>query len=182
MSKSARAQVPMVATGTSRETQQYLTFMVATELFAFGIRHIKEIIEYGHVTQVPMMPRFVRGVINLRGNVVPVVDLSARFNREPSLINKRSCIVIVELENGEGRQDVGVVVDSVCAVLEIDAADIEPPPSFGVRVRTEFIEGMGKVDGKFIILLNMDRVLSLEDVAQLEQLAQSADAALPEDS
>lgn len=147
--------------------EQYLTFTLSGEMFAMGIRHIKEIIEYGHLTTVPMMPEFIRGVINLRGAVVPVVDLSARFGRQPSETNRRSCIVIVEVVcNGE-QQDVGVVVDSVSEVLEILATEIEPPPSFGARIRTEFIRGMGKVDGRFVIILDVDQVLSVDEMATL---------------
>jgi purine-binding chemotaxis protein CheW len=146
---------------------QYLTFMLAGETFAIGILAIKEIIEYGSLTEVPMMPACVRGVINLRGAVVPVMDLLARFGRTPSAVSKRTCIVIVELQAGDERQVVGVVVDAVNEVLDIAPADIEPPPAFGARIRTDFIQGMGKVKGKFVILLNVDHVLSLDDLAAL---------------
>ena len=137
-------------------------------MFAVGILHIKEIIEYGTPTTVPMMPGFIRGVINLRGAVVPVVDLASRFGGAPSDVTRRTCIVIVELaaEDGETRV-LGVVVDAVSAVLEIAAADIEPAPSFGTRIRTDFIAGMAKVNGRFVILLDVDRVLSMEEMAVL---------------
>ena len=146
------------------EPAQYLTFMLAGETFAIGILAIKEIIEYGSLTEVPMMPACVRGVINLRGAVVPVMDLLARFGRTPSAVSKRTCIVIVELQAGDERQVVGVVVDAVNEVLDIAPADIEPPPAFGARIRTDFIQGMGKVKGKFVILLNVDHVLSMDDM------------------
>src|SRR5512135_3491928 len=101
------------------EEQQYLTFMLSGEMFALGILNIKEIIEYGSLTEVPMMPSFIRGVINLRGSVVPVVDLSARFGRERTQVSRRTCIVIVEVQGGDGtKQDIGVMVDSVSEVLE----------------------------------------------------------------
>lgn len=145
----------------SAEQTQYLTFMVAGEVFAIGILAIKEIIEYGAVTVVPMMPDCIRGVINLRGSVVPVMDLSARFGREPALVTKRTCIVIIEIEADGARQTLGVIVDAVNAVLDIPPSEIEPPPAFGTKIRTDFIQGMGKVNGKFVILLSVNRVLSL---------------------
>lgn len=157
---------------------QYLTFMLGGETFAIGILHIKEIIEYAGLTEVPMMPACIRGVINLRGAVVPVMDLSARFGKPSTAITKRSCIVIVEVESNGERQDMGVVVDAVNAVLEIPASEIEPAPSFGAKIRTEFIEGMGKVNGKFVILLDVNQVLSSEEVGALAQISAMAPDAL----
>jgi purine-binding chemotaxis protein CheW len=115
------------------------------------------------------MPDCVRGVINLRGAVVPVMDLSARFGRAPSSISKRSCIVIVEVANldGEGKQVLGMLVDAVNAVVEIAAGDIEPAPSFGTRIRPDFIAGIGKSNGKFVILLDIERVLSSEEIVEM---------------
>jgi purine-binding chemotaxis protein CheW len=156
---------------------QYLTFVLGGEVFAIGILIIKEIIEYGHLTTVPMMPECIRGVINLRGAVVPVIDLSARFGRKPSVPNKRTCIVIIEVQAEQGRQVVGVIVDAVNEVLEIAAGEIEPPPSFGTHIRTDFIRGMGKVDGRFVIILDTDRVLSVAELAGLRQVGADADAA-----
>lgn len=143
---------------------QYLTFMLGGESFAIGILAIKEIIEFGGVTEVPMMPACIRGVINLRGAVVPVMDLAVRFGRAATVAGKRSCIVIVEIEHEGEQQTVGVMVDAVNAVLEIAAADIEPAPSFGTRIQPDFIEGMGKVGGKFVILLQVQNVLSAEGI------------------
>ncbi len=145
---------------------QYLTFMLGTEVFAIGILAIKEIIEYGNLTEVPMMPDCVRGVINLRGAVVPVMDLSVRFGKPAGAVTKRTCIVIVETQREGQREVIGVVVDAVNAVLEISSEDIEPPPSFGPRIRTEFIEGLGKVNGKFVILLATERVLAIEGLTE----------------
>jgi purine-binding chemotaxis protein CheW len=155
-----------VAEAVPQEAAQYLTFMLAGEVFAVGILAVKEIIEYQKITEVPMMPECVRGVINLRGAVVPVVDLLARFGRPSSEVNKRTCIVIVEIhsiEDANERQIIGVVVDAVNEVLDIAPSDIEPAPAFGARIRTDFIQGMGKVQGKFIILLNVDHVLSIDE-------------------
>jgi len=159
------------------EEAQYLTFMLGGEMFAIGILGIKEILEYGQLTSVPMMPAFVRGVINLRGAVVPVVDLSARFGRQNSEVSRRSCIVIIEAESEDGTQDVGLMVDAVSAVLEIPANEIEPPPSFGARIRADFISGMAKVSGKFVIVLNVDRVLSVDEMAMLSEAGALEDAA-----
>lgn len=146
---------------------QYLTFMLGGEMLAVGILAVKEIIEYGNLTEVPMMPECIRGVINLRGAVVPVLDLSARFGKSPTAVTKRTCIVIVEIVSDGEQQVVGVVVDAVNAVLDIAASEIEPAPAFGAKIRTDFIEGMAKVNGKFIILLSLNQVLSLDEIGAL---------------
>lgn len=157
--------------GAETQIDQYLTFMLGGEIFAIGILSIKEIIEYSSLTEVPMMPACIRGVINLRGAVVPVIDLAVRFGRGPAPVTKRTCIVIIEvMVNGE-RQDIGVVVDAVNEVLEIPLADIEPPPSFGARIRTDFMRGMGKVNQKFVILLDVDHVLALDELAGVTEAA-----------
>lgn len=160
--------------GTTDHTQ-YLTFMVGGETFAIGILKIKEIIEYEVLTPVPMMPECIRGVINLRGAVVPVLDLSARFGRMVSAITRRTCIVVVEIGIGDESQDMGVIVDAVNAVIEIPFTEIEPPPAFGPRLRTDFIEGMGKIDGRFVILLDTGKVLSTEELSELTQMGMSPD-------
>ena len=161
---NAIAKLPAAATA---QAQQYLTFMLGGETYAMGILSIKEIIEYGNLTSVPRMPEFISGVINLRGAVVPVIDLGARFGKHAASITRRTCIVIVEVDNGEETQVVGVVVDAVNEVLEISAAEIEPSPSFGANIRADFIDGMGKIDNKFVILLNIQQVLSVEEIATL---------------
>ena len=153
--------------GENVEHSQYLTFLLAGETFAIGINGVKEIIEYGDLTTVPMMPAFIRGVINLRGSVVPVVDLSARFGKTICTVTKRTCIVIIEVQSVDEKHDVGMMVDAVSAVLDIPQSEIEPPPAFGARIRTDFIEGMGKVSGKFVIILNVDHVLSIEEMAEM---------------
>ncbi len=160
--------------GPAEQLGQYLTFVLGKEVLAIGILAIKEIIEYNHLTTVPMTPAYVRGVINLRGAVVPVIDLLVRFAKPSSPVTKRTCIVIIEIEAGGERHDIGIVVDTVNAVLDIPASEIEPPPSFGAHIRTEFIQGMGKVNGQFVILLAVNRVLAGEEMAAL---AQAADAA-----
>lgn len=165
-----------VAIVSQQDQQQYLTFMLGSEVFAIGILTIKEIIEYGQLTEVPMTPDFIRGVINLRGAVVPVVDLTARFGRKSAEVTRRTCIIIIEVTADDETNVVGVVVDAVNEVLEIPASEIEPPPAFGAKIRTDFIQGMGKVNGKFVILLEVGKVLSVEDLALLHQAGQDAAA------
>jgi len=152
---------------TEAAARQHLTFQLGGEMFAVDILHVKEIIEYGSVTEIPMMPVFIRGVINLRGSVVPVVDLSARFGARRTEVGRRTCIVIIEVSDGTIEQDVGLVVDSVSEVLDISEADIEPPPSFGARIRADFIAGMAKMQGTFVILLDIDKVLDANEIADL---------------
>ena len=146
---------------------QYLTFALGGEMFAVGILYVKEIIEFGNLTEIPMLPSFIRGVINLRGAVVPVIDLSARFGGKSTEVGRRTCIVIVEVADEEARHDIGIMVDAVSEVLDIPGSEIEPPPSFGAKIRADFIFGMGKVLGKFVIILNIDKVLSVEEIALL---------------
>ncbi|MBT9498167.1 MULTISPECIES: chemotaxis protein CheW [Zoogloea] len=164
----AGAKAPVVVESSPA---QYLTFLLGGEMFAVGILNIKEIIEYGAVTEIPMVPPFIRGVINLRGAVVPVIDLASRFGGKRSEISRRTCIVIIELTENDERQDIGVVVDAVSEVLEIPVSEIEPPPSFGARIRADFIKGMGKVNGKFVILLEVDKVLSVDEISSLSRIA-----------
>jgi purine-binding chemotaxis protein CheW len=166
--------VSAAAAGTSEQTQQYLTFVLTGEIFAMGILAIKEIIEYSTLTEVPMMPAYVRGVINLRGSVVPVIDLSVRFGKPSSPVSKRTCIVIIEIVSSGQRHVLGVVVDAVNAVLDIPASEIEPPPAFGASIRTDFIQGMGKVSGKFVILLDVDHVLAADEMHVLTEAQEGA--------
>jgi purine-binding chemotaxis protein CheW len=148
---------------------QYLTFVLGSEVYALGILNIKEIIDYDNLTDVPMMPAFVRGVINLRGSVVPVIDLMARFGKGSTAVAKRTGIVIVETDDkGDGNQhDIGIIVDAVNEVIDIGPQDIEPPPSFGTGIHSDFISGMAKRNGRFIILLNVTKVLSADEMAGL---------------
>ncbi|MEH6472353.1 MAG: chemotaxis protein CheW [Halopseudomonas sp.] len=160
-----------------QQVQQYLTFNLQQEMFGLNILPIKEIIEYDKVTTVPMVPSYVRGVINLRGNVVPVIDLPVRFGWDASAVNKRTCIVIIEVESDDERLDIGVVIDSVSEVLDILDQNIGAAPSFGAKVRTDFIAGMGRVNDDFIVLLNANKVLAIDELSQLGGLA--TESALP---
>ncbi len=153
---------------------QYLTFVLGGEVFAATILSIKEIIEYTQPTPVPMSPAYVRGVMNLRGAIVPVLDLQVRFGKPSSEVTKRTCIIIVEIDAGGTRHDFGVVVDTVNAVLDIPDAQIEPPPSFGTQIRTEFISGMGRVDGRFVIVLDVNRLLADTELLALAETPEAA--------
>jgi purine-binding chemotaxis protein CheW len=172
--RSRSADPALLIEAGAGQIQQYLTFMLGGEMFAMGILTVKEIIEYANLAEVPMMPACVRGVINLRGAVVPVADLAVRFGRPAGAVTKRTCIVIVEVTANGERQVVGVVVDAVNEVLDIAATDIEPPPSFGTRLRTDFIQGMGKVNDKFVILLDVNHVLALDELADVTEAAGQA--------
>ncbi|MEY3881975.1 MAG: hypothetical protein RIQ94_2771 [Pseudomonadota bacterium] len=160
------------------DQQQYLTFMLSGETYAISILSIKEIIQYGALTEVPRMPNFIRGVINLRGAVVPVIDLSARFGKPPTPVGRRNCIIIIEVALGSETQNVGVMVDAVNAVLEIPANEIEQAPTFGTNIRADFIAGMGKINGKFVIILNIQYVLSMDDMATLAAVSSAPELAL----
>lgn len=154
--------VAAVSAPASEQPAQYLTFTVGSELYGLGILSVKEIIEYQSLTAVPMMPPAIRGVINLRGAVVPVMDLSVRLGQAPAEVSKRTCIVIIELQ-GEGEsQTIGALVDAVNQVLEIPPSEIEPAPSFGTNIRCDFMRGIGKVANKFVVLLNAYQVLALD--------------------
>ena len=167
MGQLVQAKGSAVVAKVDEAPSQYLTFSLAGEMFGVGILNVKEIIEYGNLTEIPMMPNFIRGVINLRGAVVPVIDLSARFGGKTTEVGRRTCIVIVEVPDEDTRHDIGIIVDAVSEVLEIPGSEIEPPPSFGAKIRADFIFGMGKIAGKFVILLDINKVLSVEEIAQL---------------
>lgn len=147
---------------------QYLTFFLGQEIFAVGILAIKEIIQFGQITNVPLMPSYIRGVINLRGSVVPVIDLSARLGRGVSGVGKRSCIVVVEVAFDDEAMDIGVMVDSVSAVIDIPQEHIEAAPAFGASVRADFIEGIGKVNDHFIVILHVGHTFSMAELAGME--------------
>jgi purine-binding chemotaxis protein CheW len=146
---------------------QYLSFMLGADMFAIGILAVREILEYAGVTPVPQMPACISGVINLRGTAVPVLDLARRLERPPSPIGKRTCIIVVEVDSDDGAFVIGILVDAVNAVLDIPVADVEPAPSFGAQVRAEMLQGIGKVNGRFVLLLNVRHVVSASELAAL---------------
>ena len=151
----------------AEKREQYLAFVLGGEALAMPIRSVKEVIQHGSLTRVPLMPAFIRGVLNLRGAVVPVIDLSVRFGKGPTQVGRRTCIVILEVEHGENPVTLGVTVDTVSEVLEIGASEIEPAPAFGSALRTDFMAGVAKVGGRFVLILEVDQVLSIEEMAEL---------------
>lgn len=157
----------------TQHSNQFLTFMLSGETYGINIMDIREIIEYGNLTPVPMMPAFIAGVINLRGSVVPVVNLKIRFGDNANKIGKRTSIVIIEVDSNDKKTEIGIVVDIVNEVIELAASDIEPAPTFGTRIRADFIKGMGKIDEHFLILLDVDQVLSIEELSMVEQTKES---------
>ena len=149
---------------------KYLTFTIADEEYGIGILKIKEIIGMMSFTTVPRTPAYVKGVINLRGKVIPVVDLRLRFGMPAIEYTDRTCIIMVEIKTGNGVVLIGIVVDSVSEVLNIKAEDIEDTPAFGTHLDTSFILGMARIDKSVKILLDVDRLLSGEEVSALEQM------------
>jgi purine-binding chemotaxis protein CheW len=146
------------------EQTQVLTFSLAGEEYAIGILRVREILEYDTLTVVPQTPPSIRGVINLRGSVVPVVDLAVKFGLAATPLTKRTCIVIVEVDLEGTRTVMGVMVDAVSQVMDLAPQDIEAPPAFGTRVRVDYLQGMGKVGKRFVLLLDIDRVLAAADL------------------
>lgn len=147
------------------DNDKFLTFEIKQEIYGLGINGVKEIIEYGQITKIPLAPKFIHGVINLRGNVVPIVDLAVRIGRTPIVPGKKSCVIIMELEQDGESTILGIIVDAVHEVVDILPDAIELAPSFGMDIRTEFIAGMGKVGEGFVVLLDIDKVLSIKELA-----------------
>jgi len=152
---------------------QYLTFITAGEEYAFAILKVKEIIEYGAITAVPNTPAWIRGVTNLRGSVVPVIDLAVRFALPASQITKFSCIIITEVMSEGEMLTLGVLADSVNQVLDLSDDDIEVPPPFGTRVKLEYLLGMGHLDQKFCLILDIDKVLSTDELLAVAETSEA---------
>lgn len=153
-------------------TAQYLTFMLADGVFAMDIATVREIIQHCQMTAVPLMPSFVRGVMNLRGAVVPVIDLQARLGKSNATVGKKTCVVIFDVQRDGERVELGLMVDAVSEVIEIPATEIEPPPQFGSAIKRDFIRGMGKVDGKFVIILDPERALNVDEMTAIVERSQ----------
>ncbi len=154
---------------TNAREGKYLTFSLADEEYGIGILKVKEIIGIITITTVPQTPSHVKGVINLRGKVIPVVDLRLKFGLPAMDYTERTCIIVIEISKDKSHILIGILVDSVSEVLNIKGADIEDTPNFGARLNTDYILGMAKTSGKIKILLDIDRVMSAEDVIALEQ-------------
>ncbi len=157
---------------TEMRVQQYLTFMIGSEEYAVSLLRVKEIIEYDTVTQVPKTPEWIRGVINLRGSVVPVIDLAVKFRQAPSIAGKLTCIVITEVLSGDEAAVMGIMADSVRQVIDLRPQDIEGPPTFGTRVKVDYLLGMARSGKKFCLLLDTEKVLSTDELLELPDLAE----------
>ena len=154
---------------------QYLSFLLDKEAYAIGILHVREILEYRPPTRVPQTPPSIRGVINLRGKVIPIVDLAVKFGLPPTKATKWTCIIVAETTIAGENTVMGVLADAVSEVIDLAPGDIEPPPSFGTRVKVDFLLGLGRAAGqKFVLLLDIDRILSADEVGVAASSAAAA--------
>jgi purine-binding chemotaxis protein CheW len=166
---------------TEQNVQQHLTFMIGGEEYAVSLLKVKEIIEYDTVTEVPRTPEWIRGVINLRGSVVPVIDLAVKFRQAPSIAGKLTCIVITEIECQGEATIMGIMADSVREVIDLKPQDIEEPPSFGTRVKVDYLLGMARSGKKFCLILDTEKVLSTDELLELpDALDQAPENPQPE--
>ena len=168
---------PMEETGEADEAAenasatQFLTFRIGNEYFGLELDQTREILEYTGVTEVPLMPKFLSGVINLRGEMVPVVDLAVRLGRDPIQVQRRTCIIVVEIQSDGSDHVLGLLADGVSEVVEIPAEEIEKAPSFGANIKAEFIHGIAKRDEQFVVLLDANNALSIGELANLVETA-----------
>lgn len=156
-----------MSVATISETRQYLTFVLDREVFALDVSNVREILEFGSVTKVPKTPDYMRGVINLRGSVVPVFDMRQKFGLGETKATVDTCVVVVEVDAGQEKTVIGALVDSVQEVSELEPDQIEPAPKIGTGLRTDFIKGMGKKDDSFLMILDIDRVVSSEEISSV---------------
>lgn len=159
---------------TTVNTGQFLTFNLDEEVYALDITQVREVLDYTDITKVPKMPKFMRGVINLRGGVVPVIDLRLKFGLSITENTVDTCIIIMEITLDGETTLLGALADSVQEVISLDSGQIEPPPKIGTRLNTEFIKGMGKKNDDFIIILDIDRVFSSEELSLVQSVDESA--------
>jgi len=158
------------------ETRQYLTFKLGQEIFATDVAKVREVLDLAAITAIPRTPELMRGVINLRGAVVPVVDLRLCFEMTKTESTRNTCIVVVEVMLDNESTVIGALADSVEEVIDLEPEQIEPPPRIGTQIRTDFIRGIGKRDAQFIMILDIDRVFSAEELAAIR--AQEGEAAV----
>lgn len=158
------------------ETRQYLTFKLGDEIFALDVAQVREILDYTTITKVPQTPEYMRGVINLRGSVVPVVDMRLKFGMSRTERTVNTCIQVVEVTLDNERTVLGALVDSVQEVFELEPDQVEPAPRIGTRLRTDFIKGMGKRDNQFLMILDIDKVFTVEDLAMIHGAPEPAAA------
>jgi purine-binding chemotaxis protein CheW len=152
----------------AEDTIQYLTFKLEDEVFATDIAQVREVLEFSEVTKVPRTPEYMRGVINLRGHVVPVLDLKLRFGMKITEATVNTCVIIVEIRIGDEMTIIGALADSVQEVIDMDPSTIQPAPKIGTKLNTDFIKGMGKRDEKFVIILDIERIFSTDELAAVQ--------------
>lgn len=155
------------ASGPEVEIRQFLTFTLEDEIYAVPIGKVREIVEFHTLTEIPLMPAFLRGVTNLRGAVIPVVDLLARFGRGSTTIGRRACIVIAEVEHEDEQQPLGIIVSAVNEVLPVDDSRIESRPAFGTRIRSDFVEALLNLENRFVICLDLQQALSIAEMSEV---------------
>ena len=155
---------------------QHLTFVLADEEYAVGVLQVREIIEYDTVTRVPSTPPWIRGVINLRGGVVPVVDLAIKLGLAERPVTGRTCIVVVEVEIDGKPALMGVIADAVSQVVDIGPDEVEPPPAFGTRIRVDYLKGMGRAGKKFVLMLDIGRVLTADELLAATEIGDATGA------
>ncbi len=158
------------------DASQFLTFRLAEDIFAIDVIMAKEVLDFTGVTRVPQTPAYMLGVINLRGSVVPVVDMRLKFGMAAKEKTRDSCIIVVEVDVDGEPVTVGALADSVQEVMDMDESQIEPPPRIGTKLKTEFIKGMGNMGDKFVIILDINRVFSADDLAFAQSISEEAEA------
>ena len=162
----------MMSVAEMTDTTQFLTFGLGDDIFALDVIKAKEVLDFSEVTQVPQTPDYMLGVINLRGSVVPVIDMRRKFNMEVADRTRNSCIVVVEVDVDGEPVTVGALADSVREVIDLDSSQIEPPPRIGTKLNTEFIKGMGNLEDRFVIILDIDKVFSIDDLVMAKTLTE----------
>ncbi len=159
-----------------RNTHHYLTFQLDSEWYAIEVLNIEEVLEYQHISRVPKMPAFMRGVINVRGNVVPVVDLRYKFGLTITEPGVDTSIIVLEVSLAGDTIRIATIADSVEEVVEISAEQVEPTPRIGTKLDTDFIEGIGKLDERFVVILDTDKIFSTQDIGKVTEKAAALDS------
>ena len=160
------------------ETDQFLTFRLGQEIFAVDIGKVREVLEYTTVTKVPQTPEMMVGVINLRGSVVPVIDFRLKFNMGRAERTVNTCVIITEVEIEDQKTMIGALVDSVQEVMDLDSEHVEPPPKIGTQLNTDFIKGMGKQEGQFIIILDVEKIFTTGELSAVQSFAETEEEAV----
>jgi purine-binding chemotaxis protein CheW len=160
-----------MSTNDINRTNQYLTFNLSDELYALEVSKVKEVLEYQPITRVPKTPEYMRGVINVRGGIVPIVDLRLKFNLPTRERTVDTCIIVLEIALNSETITVGTIADNVHEVIQLQSEDIEPTPRIGTRLDTDFIEGIGKSNDRFVVILNIDKILTAEEITSMADQA-----------